>query len=101
MEAHGKGTWWNPCGANELCSTAWRDEYVTSAPLRIALATTQSDEIAPYVEVYVDDGLRAEGEVREKRVFEVPAPRGVHRVELRLVNGYTRNGTQRRVGIGQ
>ncbi len=101
LEAHGKGTWWTGCGANELCSTpAWRDEYVASEPLRIALTTTQSDEIAPYVEVYVDDALRAEGEVREARVFEVRAPRGVHRVELRLVNPYTRNGTSRRVGIG-
>lgn len=99
LETHAKGTWSSSCGTNELCGTAWRDEYVASNPLRIALTTTQSDEIAPYVEVYVDDALRAEGEVREGRVFEVTAPRGVHRVELRLVNGYTRNGTQRRVGI--
>lgn len=102
LAAQPKQPWSNVCGTNELCGTAvWRHEYVASDALRVALATTQSDEIAPYVEVYVDDALRAEGEVREERVFEVPASRGVHRVELRLVNGYTRNGTQRRVGIGQ
>ena len=100
LESRPKDPWSSGCGAQELCSTASRDEYVSGDMLRVELATTQSDEIAPYVEVYVDDALRAEGSVPDTRVFEVPAARGVHRVELRLVNTHTRNGTQRRLRIG-
>ncbi|HEX6098015.1 MAG TPA: hypothetical protein VF432_16935 [Thermoanaerobaculia bacterium] len=98
METHAKGPWSGLCGA-ELCGTAWRHEYVAGDTLRLELTMTQSDETPPYVEVYVDDALRAEGAVKEARVFEVPVGRGVHRVELRLVNVLTRNGTGRRVGL--
>jgi len=94
LEAHPTEPWSSTCNANELCSFATRDEY--GEGVRLELTTTQTDQIPPYVEVYVDDALRAEGEVRETRVFEVPAPRGVHRVELRLVNaGLRRIGLER------
>ena len=100
LESRPKPNWIHTCGANELCSEAERDEYVAAGPLRIELTNVQSDETPPYVEIYVDDALRAEGEVRDTRAFEVAATRGVHRVELRLVNTHTRNGTPRRVKIG-
>ncbi|MGZ5443000.1 MAG: hypothetical protein ACXW5U_04645 [Thermoanaerobaculia bacterium] len=93
-------TWASGCGSNELCSIAARDEYVSAGPLRLELTTIQSDETAPYVEIYVDDALRAEGRVEDTRAFEVPVQPGLHRVELRLINTHTRNGTQRRVRIG-
>ena len=93
-------TWASGCGSNELCGIAARDEYVSGGTLRLELATIQSDETAPYVEVYVDDALRAEGPVEDTRAFEVPVQPGLHRVELRLINTHTRNGTQRRVRMG-
>ncbi|HEV7241808.1 MAG TPA: hypothetical protein VGQ36_21430 [Thermoanaerobaculia bacterium] len=92
-------TWSSSCGANELCGVATRDQYVAGETLRLELTTTQSDETPPYVEIYVDDALRAEGEVRDSRVFEVRTGPGLHTIELRLVNSHTRNGTQRRVRV--
>jgi len=93
-------TWASGCGVNELCGVASRDEFVTGEMLRLELTTTQSDETPPYVEIYVDDALRAEGDVRDSRVFEVRTGPGLHTIELRLINTHTRNGTQRRVRIG-
>lgn len=93
-------TWTGGCSVNELCSIAARDEYTADGKLRLDLTNTQSDEIPPYVEIYVDDALRAEGRVEDTRAFEVPVQPGLHRVELRLINTHTRNGTQRRVRIG-
>jgi hypothetical protein len=78
---------------------AWRDEYVSGESLRVTLTTEQSDETPPYVELYVDDALRAEGPVNDARAFTVPATRGLHRVELRVANPQTRNGVQRRLAI--
>lgn len=92
--------WTGGCGANELCAVATRDEYIADGMLRLDLTTTQSDEIPPYVEIYIDDALRAEGAVEDARAFEIPVQPGLHRVELRLINTHTRNGTQRRVRIG-
>jgi hypothetical protein len=99
LEARPKEPWANACGTNELCNSIVRNDYVAGDRLRLELTTTQSDETPPYVEIYVDDALRAEGAVKDTRVFEVPVPRGLHRVELRLVNPLTRNGTGRRVGV--
>jgi hypothetical protein len=67
-------------------------------PLHFKLSVAQSDEIAPYVELYVDDVLVNEGEVRDVKPLEVAAG-GRHRIEVRLVNRFTRNGTQRRVRL--
>lgn len=92
-------TWSGTCGA-ELCRAVQTTEYVIGNGMRLETATVQSDETPPYVEIYVDDVLVAEGEVGESRVFEVPASPGLHRVEVRLVNERTRNGAQRRVSLG-
>jgi hypothetical protein len=89
--------WANTCGTNELCSSAFREHR---GPLRVTLNVVQSDEVAPYVELYRDDMLVAEGEVRENTTFEIPGSEAeVHRTEVRLVNRYTRNGTQRRARL--
>lgn len=94
-------TWSGGCGGtNEICSVVTREEYVTGDTLRLELTTTQTDETPPYVEIFVDDALRAEGEVRDARVFEVSVSPGLHRVEVQLVNGPMRNGARRRMKIG-
>jgi hypothetical protein len=93
-------TWEGLCGSNEVCTTASTYEWASERRMqRITLSNTQSDEIPPYVEIYVDDARVAEGEVRDTRTFEVPLAQGVHAIEVRLVNQRTRNGAQRRVRL--
>ena len=92
-------TWSGTCGPDELCTVATTTQYASGAPIRLSLVTVQSDEIAPYVEVFVDDTRVAEGEVREGRVFEIRAPDGLRQLRVRLVNPRTRNNIQRRVRL--
>lgn len=90
----GDALWTGLCEGGDLCSIA-----VTTRPLQqVRVAVAQSDEIPPYVEVYVNDTLVAEGEVRGERTFALPS--GASRTEVRLVNRHTRNGIQRRVRLG-
>lgn len=84
--------WSGTCGRNEVCRTATR---VVDAPLALTVQNAQSDEVPPYVELYVDDMLVAEGPVEESRRFTVSPGR----VELRVVNPWTRNRFQRRVRL--
>jgi hypothetical protein len=91
--------WLGVCGQNELCTSASTIEYAMDGNVTLDLSMTQSDAIAPYVEVYIDDARVAEGEVREARRFEVPVTPGLHQIEVRLVNARTRNGIQRRVRL--
>jgi hypothetical protein len=92
--------WEGLCGA-DLCTRATTQWY-TAGPAQhvVLLSTVQTDEYAPYAEVYVDDVRVAEGPVGETTPFTIGAPRaGVHRVELRVANPLTRNLLQRRVRI--
>ncbi len=91
-----RDVWMNLCGRDEICSSVFREH---TAPLHFKLSVAQSDEIAPYIEIYRDDVLIAEGEVRGEKGFTVDAPAGLHRTEVRLVNRVIRNGTQRRVRL--
>lgn len=88
-------SWTNLCGTSELCATASR---IHEGPLRVTVAPAQTDEIAPYVEIFVDDRLVAEAEVPDERTFDV-AGAGRHRVEVRLVNRHMKSGIQRRVRL--
>ncbi|HEV7763703.1 MAG TPA: hypothetical protein VGQ76_01760 [Thermoanaerobaculia bacterium] len=88
--------WTNTCSGNELCTSVFRTH---DGPLTFNVAVSQSDQIPPYLEVYVDDVLLAEGEVRGERTFTLNASPGPHRTEVRLVNRFTRNGTQRRARL--
>ncbi len=88
--------WTNTCGTAELCATVSR---IHDGPLQFRASVAQSDEIPPYVEVYLDDVLVMEGEVREEKTFAVDAAPGPHRTEVRLINRTMRNGTQRRVRL--
>lgn len=90
--------WSGTCGQAEVCTTARTVVYSTGT-LRIDAATVQSDRIPPYVEIYADDALVAEGEIVKERTFSIPLARGIHRVEVRLVNPRMVNGVQRRVRL--
>lgn len=90
------GVWTGPCrDTNEVCDLA---EGVHRGPLTLTLDVTQSDEIAPYVEVYVDDALVDEGAITGPRTFTIDAA-GEHRIEVRVANPRTRNGIKRRLSL--
>lgn len=88
--------WTNTCGGSDLCSSVFR---IHDGPLRFKASVAQSDEIPPYVEVYLDDVLVMEGEIRDEKTFAIDAAPGPHRTEVRLINRTIRNGTQRRVRL--
>lgn len=92
-------TWTGTCGEMEVCSTARTFDYVRESGLQLTLANAQSDEIPPYIEIYVDDARLAEGEIRDTRTFTIPVSPGLHEIEVRLVNTHMRNGAQRRVRL--
>lgn len=90
---------WQGLCDKDICGRAWR---VIEAGHGIALTieTVHTDEVPAYVEIYVDDALRAEGEVGPKRDFVVPAGTGgTHRIEVVLANPITRNLEPRRVHV--
>jgi hypothetical protein len=102
--------WRGTCGRNEICKHAATtiDAARAGAPIVIELQNTQSDEVPPYVEIYVEDTRVAEGPVGHPviasalgtRRFTVAAPvAGPNRVEVRLINPWTRNRIQRRVRL--
>lgn len=89
---HESAEWTGLCGRAEVCSSATR---IAVAPMSLTVENAQSDEVPPYVELYVDDALVAEGPVEDSRRFSA----GKGRVELRLANPWTRNRFQRRVRL--
>lgn len=92
--------WSGTCEGGELCTTARAFTHLDAAgAIRVEATATQTDENAPYLEVRVDDELRAEGAVAGTRVFSMEAGAGLHRIEVRLVNRWTRAGIQRRVSL--
>ncbi|HEU4889023.1 MAG TPA: hypothetical protein VFV49_14150 [Thermoanaerobaculia bacterium] len=84
--------WTNLCGRDELCTSVFREH---TAPLEFKLSVAQSDEIPPYVEIYRDDVLVAEGEVDGEKTYTIPPGR----TEVRLMNRFTRSGVPRRVRV--
>ncbi len=93
--------WSNLCSPNELCSSGMAQRYIakTDEVLAIALSVSQSDETPPYVEIYANDALVAEGDVRDARTFTFKPGEGLQRIEVRMVNPKTRNGVQRRLRL--
>jgi hypothetical protein len=89
------GVWTATCGTNEVCTSAFKKQ---EGPLTVTTSVVQTDEVPPYVEIYVNDVLAAEGEVRNSHTFTVGSP-GMHRYEVRLINPRTRNGIQRRLRL--
>ena len=99
LAAPAQREWEGSCGAQELCTTAATWRYVTGATLDVTAVVVQTDEVPPYVELYVDGSLAGEGAVSGTRTFQLEVPRGLHRIEARLVNRYTHGGIQRRVRL--
>lgn len=94
--------WTGTCSPNEICRAARTRIAAATAgtPLVINLQNAQSDEVPPYVEIYVEDARVAEGPVADAQAFRVSAPlAGINRLEVRLINPRTRNGIQRRVRL--
>ena len=90
---------WTGLCQNDICRQAWR-MIEAEHGIALTIATVQTDDVQAYAEIYVDDTLRAEGEVGPKRDFTVPVGnRGAHRIEVVLANPTTRNGFARRVHI--
>jgi hypothetical protein len=90
--------WRGTCGRDEICKNA--TALIAANPIVVELQNAQSDEVPPYVEIYVGDRRVAEGPVHDRQAFTIPAPRpGPNRVEVRLVNPWTRNRIQRRVRL--
>jgi hypothetical protein len=90
---------WQGLCEKDVCYQAWRTIDAAHG-VALQIETVQTDNVAAYVEIYLDDALRAEGEVGPKRDFIVPAGNpGVHRVEVVLANPMTRNRFPRRLHI--
>jgi hypothetical protein len=90
---------WTGLCQTDICRRAWR-MIEAEHGIALTIETVQTDNVQAYVEIYVDDTLRAEGEVGPKRDFTVPVGnRGAHRIEVVLANPMTRNGFARRVHI--
>lgn len=95
--AYGREAWSGLCGEN-LCFSAWR-EIEANRAVALTVKTIDTDDVRPYVEVYVDGARRAEGPIDGEATFTVPVAPGAHQVEVRLANSITRNNVQRRVRI--
>jgi hypothetical protein len=90
---------WQELCQTDICYRGWRTIEADHA-VALTIATVQTDSVPAYVEIYLDDVLRAEGEVGPKRDFVIPAGnRGTHRVEVVLANPMTRNRFPRRVHV--
>lgn len=95
-----RGEQWDGLCGEFLCESAARQLTAESARrVAVDVQKTESDNVPPYIEVFLDDRLVAEGEVGDSRRFEFDAPAGLHRVEVRLVNPLTRNLAHRRVRL--
>lgn len=90
--------WFGKCG-DDVCNDARGSLWSEGAPFTLKLATVQSDEVAPYAELYADDALVAEGPVAPSLVARAELLRGIHRIDLRLANPMTRNAIHRRIRI--
>jgi hypothetical protein len=90
---------WQELCQTDICYHGWRTIDADHG-VALSIATVQTDSVPAYVEIYLDDVLRAEGEVGPKRDFVIPVGnRGTHRVEVVLANPMTRNRFPRRVHV--
>jgi len=98
VEKPNEAEWQGLC-QKDICNRGWRT-IEAGHGIALSIETVQTDGVPAYVEIYLDDVLRAEGEVGAKRDFVVPAGNeGVHRIEVVLANPMTRNRFPRRVHV--
>jgi len=92
---------WQGLCDTDVCRDATSQWYTEGAAQHaLVLSAVQTDEAAPYAELYVDELRVAEGPVAQATAFTIAAQAaGVHRVRVRLANPLTRNLMQRRVRI--
>ena len=77
-----------------------RRAVVADREIAITVKSIITDDVPPYVEVYIDRSLRAEGAVTGEQTLTAPVERAeVHEVEVRLANPVTRNNTRRKVEV--
>ncbi|HEX7153865.1 MAG TPA: hypothetical protein VF618_20415 [Thermoanaerobaculia bacterium] len=93
--------WLSLCSGDICRGTHTTITATAPRTLPLTLAVVQTDQVAPYVEIYVDDLRVAEGEIEMQRTFEVPLREGVQRVEIVVVNAMTRGGAYRRVRVAE
>lgn len=73
---------------------------VADRQVAVSIKTLVTDDVPPYIEVYVDNTLRAEGAVKGETTLTAPVEHAeTHDVEIRLANPVTRNNTRRRVEV--
>jgi len=92
--------WSGNCGA-DICTSAHKRITIEQPhAYAITLARVAGDEVDPYAEVYVDDARFGEGAIASEQTFTTPPllP-GDHRIDVRLVNPFTRNLAQRRAKV--
>jgi hypothetical protein len=77
---------------------SWIDREMRG-PASLTIETVKTDEVPPYVEVYLDDARVGEGEIGKERSFAVPASAGLHRLRVQVPNLLTRNGAARLVRV--
>jgi hypothetical protein len=96
--AEPRGVWQHLREENCVNGASWVDREM-SGPASIAIETVKTDEVPPYVEVYLDDARVAEGEIGKRGTFAVPASAGMHRLRVQVPNLLTRNGAARLVRV--
>lgn len=90
---------WTGLCETDVCERAWRNIEAAHG-VALTIETVQTDNVPAYVEIYLDDVLRAEGETGAKRDFLVPVGNsGLHRIEVVLANPMTRSLYHRRVRV--
>ena len=89
--------WTGLCG-EDVCSSAWREVDADRA-VTVTVKAIETDDVRPYVEIYVDGVRRAEGPIDGDTTLTAPVLPGTHKIEVRLANAITRNSAQRRVRI--
>ena len=90
--------WHGLCGT-DICNHGWRTIEAAHA-VSLTIETAQTDDVAGYAEIYVDDELRGEGEIGARRDFILPVGNpGTHRVEIVLANPRMHDGASRRLHV--
>lgn len=93
---------WSGRCSDAICTSARKDIEIDNGGKSYSLSLTAvaSDDVAPYVEIYVDEARVAEGTVGTEETFSTPTlSAGVHRVLVRVVNPFTRNLAARKVKV--
>ena len=92
------GVWQHLREQNCVNGASWVDREM-SGPTSLTIETVKTDEVPPYVEIYLDDARVVEGEVGKQRTFAVPSTAGLHRLRVQIPNLLTRNGAARLVRV--